>query len=54
MHAQVLANDVRTLRPNAALDAGLLINSQKFGQLTRTAIATRGSTTNAVPSAAGP
>ena len=52
MHTTVLANDVRRLSSSAVVDAGLLIRDQKWGQSTRTAMATRGSTTNAAPSAA--
>src|SRR6516165_5387768 len=52
-HNAVLAAAVLRLSNRAVLDEGLVISDQKFGQSTLIAIANSGSTTNAVPTAAG-
>lgn len=52
-HSTVLADDVFTLSVSAASDAGLVTSYQNCDHSTLAAIATRGSTTNVAPSAAG-
>src|SRR6516165_7301103 len=52
-HNTVLAAAVLRLSNSAVFDEGLVISDQKFGQSTLIAIANNGSTTNAVPTAAG-
>jgi hypothetical protein len=52
-HSTVLAAAVFRLSNSAVLDEELVINDQKFGQSTLIAIASSGSTTKVVPTAAG-
>src|SRR5689334_11459290 len=52
-HSAVLAAAVLRLNTSAVVDDSLLINDQKFGQSTLTAIASNGTTTNNAPIAAG-
>src|SRR5271165_2955665 len=52
-HSAVLAAAVFRLSSSAVFEEGLVISDQKFAQSTLTAIASSGSTTKSVPTAAG-